>query len=219
MLPSHPRGEDAAPTRRSGGDADQTSNLLPDCLLDARTIEVTGQRLPLTSADRVKVPPDPAFLSIRPEDVRLAPEGLPARVAFVRDLGESVQLVLDHAGQEVTTLFSPHERPPVAMGDAVNLAFAPGRRVVRAMSRAVAAMPGWLGMLPGAALVLFFLVPFGIMVAVSVALREPGGFYAWGFDLGGYRRFLSAMAAFLLLVAVAMVGLVLLPSRERGAPS
>jgi putative spermidine/putrescine transport system ATP-binding protein len=109
-----------------------TSNLLPSRLLDAGTLEVSGQRLPLDPADRVKTAPGPALLSVRPEDVRLAPDGLPARVTFVRDLGESVQLVMDHAGHEVTALFPPQERPPVALGDEVRLAFAPGRRVVLA---------------------------------------------------------------------------------------
>lgn len=70
------------------------------------------------------------------------------------------------------------------------------------MSAREASTPGWLGLLPGVALVLFFLIPFGIMLAVSVALREPGGFYAWGFDLVGYQRFLSAFFSGILLVSV-----------------
>lgn len=70
------------------------------------------------------------------------------------------------------------------------------------MSAREAPTPGWLGLLPGVALVLFFLIPFGIMLAVSVALREPGGFYAWGFDLVGYQRFLSAFFGGILLVSV-----------------
>jgi putative spermidine/putrescine transport system ATP-binding protein len=110
-----------------------TSNLLPCRVLDARTIEVSGLRLVLDPRDRVRVASgSPGLLSVRPEDVRLAPEGLPARVTFVRDLGESVQLVLDHAGTEVTALFPPRERPAVALGDAVYLAFAPGASVVLA---------------------------------------------------------------------------------------
>jgi len=59
------------------------------------------------------------------------------------------------------------------------------------MSRREAATPGWLGLIPGATLVALFLIPFAIMLAVSVAEREAGGFYQWGFDLAGYRRFLS----------------------------
>lgn len=70
------------------------------------------------------------------------------------------------------------------------------------MSRRDAATPAWLGIVPGAALILFFLIPFGIMLAVSVALREPGGFYQWGFDLAGYRRFLSAFFGGILLTSV-----------------
>ena len=109
-----------------------TSNLLPARLLDPTTLEVSGQRLALNPGDRVKCRPGPAILSVRPEDVRFGPDGLPARVTFIRDLGESVQIVLDHAGQEVIALFSPRERPGVALGDAVALTFAPGGRVVLA---------------------------------------------------------------------------------------
>ena len=109
-----------------------TSNLLPCRLLDPATVEISGQRLTLAPGDRVKAPPGPAVLSVRPEDVRLGPEGLPARVTFIRDLGESVQIVLDHAGQEVIALFSPRERPQVGISDAVALSFAPGGRVVLA---------------------------------------------------------------------------------------
>ena len=54
-------------------------------------------------------------------------EGLPARVAFIRDLGESVQFVLDHEGQTITALFSPQARPDIAaLGDEVGVSFAPG---------------------------------------------------------------------------------------------
>jgi putative spermidine/putrescine transport system permease protein len=70
------------------------------------------------------------------------------------------------------------------------------------VSRRETATPAWLGLLPGAALVVFFLIPFGIMLAVSVALREPGGFYDWGFDLVGYRRFLSGFFGGILLTSV-----------------
>jgi putative spermidine/putrescine transport system ATP-binding protein len=109
-----------------------SSNLLPARLLDRQTLEIAGRRLTLDADDRVNCPPGDALLAIRPEDVRLDPDGLPARVTFVRDLGESVQLVLDQDGREVTALFPPRDRPPHGVGDAVGLAFAPGRRVVLA---------------------------------------------------------------------------------------
>jgi putative spermidine/putrescine transport system ATP-binding protein len=109
-----------------------SSNLLPARLIDGGTLEVSGRRIALTEDDRVNCPPGDALLAIRPEDVRLDPEGVPARVTFVRDLGESVQLVLDHGGREVIALFPPRDRPPHGVGDTVGLAFAPGGRVVLA---------------------------------------------------------------------------------------
>lgn len=72
------------------------------------------------------------------------------------------------------------------------------------MSRQEAATPAWLGLMPGAMLLALFLVPFAIMLAVSVAEREAGGFYQWGFDLVGYRRFLSAFFGVILLASVAI---------------
>ena len=51
--------------------------------------------------------------------------------------------------------------------------------------------PGWLGLIPALVLSVFFLVPFAIMLSVSVAERVPGGFFEPGFDPASYRRFLS----------------------------
>jgi putative spermidine/putrescine transport system permease protein len=74
------------------------------------------------------------------------------------------------------------------------------------MSRQDAATPAWLGLVPGAVLTALFLVPFGIMLAVSVALRDPsgGGFYTWGFDLQSYARVLSSFVGRILLVSMAI---------------
>jgi putative spermidine/putrescine transport system ATP-binding protein len=109
-----------------------SSNLIPARLVDAGSVEVSGRRIALTPEDRVKAGPGEVLLAVRPEDVRLDPKGLPARVAFIRDLGESVQFVLDHEGREISALFSPRERPAIGVGDTVGIAFAPGRRVVLA---------------------------------------------------------------------------------------
>ena len=74
------------------------------------------------------------------------------------------------------------------------------------MSRRDETTPAWLGLFPGVVLTLLFLVPFGIMLAVSVALRDPsgGGFYTWGFDLQSYARVLSAFVGRILLVSMAI---------------
>ncbi len=74
------------------------------------------------------------------------------------------------------------------------------------MSERDAATPAWLGLIPGVVLAALFLVPFGIMLAVSVALRDPsgGGFYTWGFDPQSYARVLSAFVGRILLVSMAV---------------
>ncbi|MEM7168535.1 MAG: ABC transporter permease [Pseudomonadota bacterium] len=62
---------------------------------------------------------------------------------------------------------------------------------------------------------IFFLIPFALIVAVSVAHQNPGGFYESGFELTHYKRFLSpaflSTAAFSVLVSglVAMICLIL----------
>lgn len=47
-------------------------------------------------------------------------------------------------------------------------------------------------------LVLFFLIPFATMIAVSFFHRDPGAFYTPGFELANYQRFLTAFFAGIL---------------------
>ncbi|WP_366656879.1 ABC transporter permease [Fodinicurvata sp. EGI_FJ10296] len=69
-----------------------------------------------------------------------------------------------------------------------------------------AAKPGAAGyvamLVPVAALAVFFLVPFGIMIAVSFYERIPDGFYEPGFELTHYRRFLSDLFLRVLVFSV-----------------
>lgn len=62
--------------------------------------------------------------------------------------------------------------------------------------------PGWLPFLPAAWLVVFFLVPFAIMLTVSVAHRVQGGFYEPGFEFDSYMRFFSVFFGRILLTSV-----------------
>lgn len=61
---------------------------------------------------------------------------------------------------------------------------------------------------PALMLAVFFVVPFGTMVAVSFFRRQQGGFYTPDFVLANYERFLSAffgnVLGFSLLLAVAV---------------
>ncbi|PWC76983.1 ABC transporter permease [Azospirillum sp. TSH64] len=68
---------------------------------------------------------------------------------------------------------------------------------------------------PALMLVVFFVIPFGLMIAVSVARRIPGGFYEPDLVFANYERFLSAFFGGVLsfslelaaLVAVVAVGI------------
>lgn len=62
--------------------------------------------------------------------------------------------------------------------------------------------PGWFAALPGAVLAVLFLIPFAIMLSVSVAHRVPGGFFEPGFELTSYARLATPFFGRILLVSV-----------------
>ena len=62
-------------------------------------------------------------LGVRPGDLRLASEGLPARVEFVEDFGDSSIVNLEIAGQRVK--LRAGELPGVREGETVRVAFDP----------------------------------------------------------------------------------------------
>ena len=59
---------------------------------------------------------------IRPEDVHVLPGGeagsnrLPGKVSFIRDIGATVEILVDCAGQEVIAMMTPKDRPSVTLG-------------------------------------------------------------------------------------------------------
>lgn len=60
---------------------------------------------------------------------------------------------------------------------------------------------------PAAMLAVFFLVPFGIMVAFSFFHRVEGGFYEPAFELANYARFLSPLFVNALVFSLMICGL------------
>ena len=67
--------------------------------------------------------PREVMLGVRPNDVRIAPTGLPARVERVEDLGDSC-IVSFHHGEQLLKLKSD-KLQDVREGDDVFLGFAP----------------------------------------------------------------------------------------------
>ena len=55
---------------------------------------------------------------------------------------------------------------------------------------------------PGVMLVVFFVIPFGIMVAVSFFHRVPGAFYTTDFDINNYRNLFTALFGRVLVFSI-----------------
>ena len=66
------------------------------------------------------------------------------------------------------------------------------------------AVPGWFGLVPAITLGVLFLIPFAIMLSVSVAHRVPGGFFEPGFEWTSYERLLSPFFGRILYTSVAL---------------
>jgi len=60
---------------------------------------------------------------------------------------------------------------------------------------------------PALMLGIFFIIPFGIMVAVSFFHREPGGFYLPGFEFTNYQNLYTALFGRTLLFSLFIAGL------------
>jgi ABC-type sugar transport system ATPase subunit len=97
-------------------------NLLPAVLQDGHirigdsVISLVGSTLPTNQ-------PREVTLGIRPGDLRLGTTGIPARVEFVEDFGDSSIVNLEAAGQRVK--LRAGELPSVREGEAVQLSFDP----------------------------------------------------------------------------------------------
>ena len=60
---------------------------------------------------------------------------------------------------------------------------------------------------PAMMLGIFFIIPFGIMVAVSFFHRQPGGFYIPGFEITNYENLYTALFGRTLLFSLYVAGL------------
>jgi len=72
-------------------------NLLPAELADGN-VELAGARLPVEGAAGLR---GRVTLGVRPNDLRIAADGMPAQVEFIEDLGDSAIILLRLAGQQI----------------------------------------------------------------------------------------------------------------------
>jgi multiple sugar transport system ATP-binding protein len=96
-------------------------NLLP-AAFEGSSALVDGHRLDLAQST---ASPRPIVLGVRPGDLELRAQGLPARVERIEDLGDSA--ILSFVAGERPLKLKTDRLPNVREGDAVHLGFAPGR--------------------------------------------------------------------------------------------
>jgi putative spermidine/putrescine transport system permease protein len=60
---------------------------------------------------------------------------------------------------------------------------------------------------PALMLGIFFIIPFGLMAAVSFFHRQPGGFYIPGFELGNYQNLITSLFGRTLVFSLFVAGL------------
>ena len=106
-----------------------TSNLLPGCMADGGQVSVAGQGFAIArGADGLAAGSDVVVL-IRPEDVHVlpghqgGPNRLPGTVGFIRDIGATVEIIADCAGETVISMMTPKDRPAVEVGAEVTIEF------------------------------------------------------------------------------------------------
>jgi putative spermidine/putrescine transport system ATP-binding protein len=113
-----------------------TSNLLRGVCSGSRHVQLGSKTLQIeTLPERVKTGNEVA-ISIRPEDILVlagAQEGenhLQGRVAFIRDVGSSVEIYLDCNGFQIISQSTPKNRPAVRQGDTGTAVLPPSACVV-----------------------------------------------------------------------------------------
>jgi putative spermidine/putrescine transport system ATP-binding protein len=91
------------------------SNLLEAQVEDAQHVRLGGALIQTASIPQHSRRGDRVTLAIRPENIRLLPAGqeapncLPCRITFMRDVGDQVDLRLECEGQEITGCAAPSE--------------------------------------------------------------------------------------------------------------
>lgn len=114
-----------SPSNRFVADFIGASNLLPAIIKGQSSVELLGQSLAYTQGDVAQPIGTEVLLMTRPENVIVRTDSnnccntLPGIVNFVRDLGSSVEILVDCGDHQITALSAPRDRPGVSVGDKV----------------------------------------------------------------------------------------------------
>jgi putative spermidine/putrescine transport system ATP-binding protein len=106
------------------------SNLIPAEVTGRAAIRFGAQEVAVGLLPESVTAGQAVTLSIRPEDIRLRPwdgggTGLTGEIVFIRDLGGSVEVRIDCAGQHLTSVVTPRDWPGGAPADRLLVEFPP----------------------------------------------------------------------------------------------
>ena len=108
------------------------SNLLPCSQIGKNQIDVLGAEITLEETDTISGDVvDSGILSVRPEDITISPfpkgNELQGTVVFIRDLGASVEILVQSGEFEILSACTPDNRPEIEIGRRVGLRLQTGR--------------------------------------------------------------------------------------------
>lgn len=113
-----------------------TSNLIKGTCSGSRQVTVSGNTLKIEAMPEGVSPGREVTLSVRPEDISVLPGAqkaentLEGRVAFVRDVGSTVEIYLECNGFQIISQSTPKGRPAVREGDTATAVLPPSACVV-----------------------------------------------------------------------------------------
>ncbi|MEO3417165.1 ABC transporter ATP-binding protein [Roseovarius sp. CAU 1744] len=103
-----------------------TSNLLPATLSGPHSVHVNGAELKVDGNTDRFAKGDAVLLMTRPEEVVVhhrsetaMANAVAGKVTFVRDIGATIEILVDCAGHEVISVLTPKDWPGVKVGDQV----------------------------------------------------------------------------------------------------
>ena len=116
------------PVNRFVADFIGTSNLLPARLVSGDTVAVNGIDMQFDHMGEDLAAGTDVLLMTRPEDVVVLPDtemsGVnqqPGTVSFIRDIGMTIEILVDCGGQKVTSVMTPKDFPEVEVGQEVRV--------------------------------------------------------------------------------------------------
>ena len=113
-----------------------SSNLLQGKCKSGGTVMIKNTRLKLPETASGLSPGEEVTISVRPENILVTPgetggdNRLTGQVAFIRDVGSSVEIYLDCGGLQITSQSTPKGRPDVGQGDRATATLPPEACVV-----------------------------------------------------------------------------------------